>query len=357
MLPASLKKVKVKLKKRTYDILIQKGIIKNIVESISKLPRLDKKILIISNPLIADLYLEEILQALKKAGYDVHSYNIKEGEAQKNLDNVKLIYDHACKVKLERKSSLIALGGGVIGDITGFVAATYLRGINFLQIPTTLLAQVDSSIGGKTGVNLVWGKNLVGSFYQPRLVLIDPDTLKSLPNNEFSAGMAEIIKYAMIWDKKLFLKLASNDYLIEELIQRSCQIKAEVVRKDELETDLRMILNFGHTFGHVIEKYFNYQSFNHGQAVAMGMIFASLLACELGLFSLQEKDALIKLCKDNNLPTSFPKIDPNEAIEIMTHDKKTDNGKLTFILPQKIGKVLIKKDLDLAIVKKVLQSL
>jgi len=270
--------IPVKLPQNAYEIHIATDGLREIGQKAKSL-NIGKKILVISNTEIFNYYGQTVIDAFTKQGYKVNYHLIPAGESYKTLDSIAQVYDKALSLRLERNSTMVALGGGVIGDMTGFAASTWLRGINFIQIPTSLLAMVDASVGGKTGVNHPQGKNLIGAFYQPKLVLIDPTVLKTLPEREFRAGMAEVIKYGVIWDKELFdcLELAqsleSMDILSPELLsyilERSCLAKAEVVRQDEREGGVRAILNYGHTVGHGVESLTNYNTFVHGEAVAI----------------------------------------------------------------------------------------
>jgi 3-dehydroquinate synthase len=259
---------------------------------------------------------------------------------------------------------MVALGGGVIGDMTGFAAATWLRGVNFVQVPTTLLAMVDASIGGKTGVNHPQGKNLIGAFYQPKLVLIDPSVLKTLPVREFRAGMAEVIKYGVIWDAQLFQQLEDSDnlasfsqidgQLLQTIITKSCQAKADVVSKDEKEAGLRAILNYGHTIAHGIESLTGYTRINHGEAVAMGMVAAGAIAVKLGMWTEAENQRQTALIAKAGLETQIPPLNPDQMIEMLTADKKVKDGKVRFILPTAIGQVTISDRVTPSMVREVL---
>jgi 3-dehydroquinate synthase len=357
--------IPVKLPENAYEIAIAPGSLSQLGSYLSNL-NVGKKVLIISNPEIFSHYGEIALTSLKDAGFDVSTHTIPEGEVHKTLESIAQVYDTALENRLERSSTMIALGGGVIGDMTGFAAATWLRGINFIQVPTTLLAMVDASIGGKTGVNHPKGKNLIGAFYQPRLVLIDPQVLKTLPVREFRAGMAEVIKYGVIWDVDLFTKLEQAErlddiaYLSEELLQiiitRSCQAKADVVGQDEKEAGLRAILNYGHTIGHAIESLTGYSVINHGEAVAMGMVAAGKIATELQLWTQAEEDRQNQLIQKAGLPIKIPTtLDSEAAIETLQTDKKVKAGKVRFILPTQIGKVTITDQVSSELIREVIK--
>jgi 3-dehydroquinate synthase len=252
------------------------------------------------------------------------------------------------ELKLDRKSAIIALGGGVTGDLSGFCAASYLRGISFIQVPTSLLAQVDSSVGGKVGINHPIGKNLIGAFKQPELVLIDPETLKTLPEAEFLSGMAEVIKYGLIRDQKLFELIKNNveairsldEALLNKIISRCCQIKAQVVQEDEKENSLRAILNFGHTFGHAFEKNTNYKKYRHGEAISAGMVYAGKLSRRMGMLGKEDYHKMVDLFRAFNLPIEVDQ-NPDETIVAMKSDKKVIGDKQKFILIKRIGQVII----------------
>uniref|UniRef100_UPI0040297A53 3-dehydroquinate synthase n=1 Tax=Ruminococcus bromii TaxID=40518 RepID=UPI0040297A53 len=256
-----------------YDIMIERGILDNCGEIIKKLSNAEK-ITIVTDTNVAPLYKWRVLNSLSQQGYQTTAHVFQAGEQSKNLNTIADIYDTLADFKMTRKDLIVALGGGVTGDMAGFAAATYLRGIDFVQIPTSLLAQVDSSVGGKTGVDIAQGKNLVGAFYQPKAVLIDPDTLSTLPDQFITDGMAEIIKYGCIKDSEFFEMLANGDALehIDDVIETCVKIKRDVVNRDEKEAGERMLLNFGHTLGHAIEKIYNYTGITHGMAVAVGLV-------------------------------------------------------------------------------------
>lgn len=343
--------IPVKLPQNSYNIHVGSGSLSQIGETVKQLP-IGKKIIVVSNPEIFNFYGNTLINSLQNAGFEVSCHLIPAGESYKNLDSITKIYDTALTNHLERASTMIALGGGVIGDMTGFAAATWLRGINFIQVPTSLLAMVDAAIGGKTGVNHPQGKNLIGAFYQPKLVYIDPLVLKTLPAREFRAGMAEVIKYGIIWDTDLFSQLENaarldelgliTQELLETIIIRSCQAKANVVSQDEKESGLRAILNYGHTIGHAVESYTHYATFVHGEAVAIGMIEAGKIAVAANFWSETEAKRQEKLIIKTGLPTKMPDdIDIEKIIDLLQSDKKVKAGKVRFILPTTIGKVTI----------------
>jgi 3-dehydroquinate synthase len=345
--------VNVELGERSYDIAIGVSLAQAGVELQGL--GFGKKMAVVTNPSVKKLYGQRVVDSLKAAGYLVMSIEIPEGEKSKTLDWVNAIYTALLINSFDRKSALIALGGGVIGDITGFAAATFMRGVPFVQMPTTLLAMVDSSVGGKTGVNHPMGKNMIGAFYQPKKVIMDLNVLKSLPHEEFLAGMAEVIKYGVIRDGSFFDYLENNRErilaldpdVLEYIVRRSCEIKGEVVSKDEREGGLRAILNFGHTLAHAIETAENY-TLRHGHAVAIGMVYAAQLSHKTGLCDHSVPERLKNLIASYGLPVDFSafrrKPGAAELLDAMQVDKKAEGGKVKFVLPTKIGEVVITKD-------------
>jgi len=358
-----VQKLRVELGDRSYPIVIDSGSLSGIGNALAEFSY-SRKIALVSNPKVAGLYGGLVMSSLRAAGFDPVEILIPDGEEYKSLASTEIIFTELLKARLDRKSVLIALGGGVIGDITGFAASTYMRGVDFVQVPTTLLAQVDSSVGGKTGVNHPLGKNMIGTFWQPRLVWIDIDTLRTLPRREFLSGLAEVIKYGVIWDAGFFdfledsaakLLGSENDTLIHS-IRKSCEIKAEVVSEDERESGLRAILNYGHTIGHAIETVTGYTEYLHGESVAIGMQAAANLAHLRGLLDLQQVKRIELLIKSYGLPTSIPQsIDSEALLESMQLDKKTVSGSLTFVLPEKIGRVRIEKGVKPEDIKKAIE--
>ena len=305
--------IAVPLPQSPYQVEIKPGSLNQLGERLQEL-KLGKKVLLVSSAEIFTHYGEIAVQSLQSANFEVITHLIPAGESYKTLDSITSLYDTALNNYLERSSTLVALGGGVIGDMTGFAAATWLRGVNFVQVPTTLLAMVDASIGGKTGVNHPKGKNLIGAFYQPRLVLIDPLVLKTLPVREFRAGMAEVIKYGIIWDSQLFdvlektegiddFKTCSPEF-IQYILKRSCQAKVDIVSQDEKEAGIRAILNYGHTIGHAVESLTGYTLVNHGEAVAIGMVAAGRLASVLNFWTPAEEALQKLLIQKAGLPTA-----------------------------------------------------
>ena len=333
--------LKVDLKDRSYQIIIEKGLINRVSEEISRVYK-GKKIFIITDDNVNKYYGGKISEELKKNGFEVNLLSLKPGEETKNFNTLPIVYDELLDFNLTRSDLIIALGGGVIGDLAGFVASTYLRGIDFVQIPTSLLAQVDSSVGGKVAVDLDRGKNLVGSFYHPKCVLIDPEVLNTLDNRFFIDGMAEVIKYGCIKDKQFFdylEKMENKKKLInnmELVIHKCCDIKRQVVENDEKDRGERMLLNFGHTLGHAIEQYYNYTKYSHGEGVAIGMYVISKISEEKGLTkkgtSQRIKDILVKY----NLPYELD-VNIEETLEAINLDKKKLGNDLNVIILKEIG--------------------
>ncbi|WP_071517184.1 3-dehydroquinate synthase [Geitlerinema sp. PCC 9228] len=359
--------ISVSLPDNSYPIHIVPGMLDRLGSYLAELNP-GKKVLLVSNQTIFPHYGDRAIASLQASGFDVATYQLPDGEAYKTLDSISQIYDAALDHRLERSSTMVALGGGVVGDMTGFAAATWLRGIHFVQVPTSLLAMVDASVGGKTGVNHPQGKNLIGAFYQPRLVAIDPDVLQTLPEREFRAGMAEVIKYGIIWDVELFLQLEkaqrldsfvhlSHD-LLEIILSRSVQSKADVVAKDEKEAGLRAILNYGHTIAHAIETLTHYQGVNHGEAVAIGMVAASRIAAKMGMWDPQSDRRQYAIIEKAGLPTQLPAgLNIDEIVATLQKDKKVQAGKVRFILPEKIGQATISDRVMPETVKEVLQDM
>jgi 3-dehydroquinate synthase len=314
-----------------------------------------KKIVIITNPIVAGYYLEPVRSSLESAGFTVATVQIPDGEQFKNLDTVANVYNELVDVGINRGGFIVALGGGVVGDLAGFAAATYQRGIEFIQVPTTLLSQVDSSVGGKTGVNLPKGKNLVGSFHQPRFVLIDVLTLSTLPEREYLGGLAEVIKYGIVLDANLFDYieqhtaeiLAKNPETLKYLISRCCSLKAEVVGQDERETGLRAVLNYGHTLGHAVESLSGYGKYSHGEAVAIGMVAAARFSELKGVSSSVDTARILELIEKLGLPIAVPQFSGDEYSAALIRDKKARDGGITFICNKGIGGFSFERVTDL----------
>lgn len=352
--------LKVELANRSYPIHIGKNLLSDASLILPYLKR--KHVAIVTNTTVAPLYLDKLSQSLQAAGVTVITIILPDGEAYKNTATLNTIYDTLLQNRCERSTTLIALGGGVIGDLTGYAAATYLRGVPFIQIPTTLLSQVDSSVGGKTGINHPLGKNMIGAFYQPQLVLADIDTLQTLPAREFAAGMAEVIKYGLIRDAAFFDWLEINmanliqldEATLSYAIYRSCQNKAEVVAKDEHEQGDRALLNLGHTFGHAIENAMGYGVWLHGEAVAAGSMMAADLSQRMGWLTPAEVTRIQNSFEAANLPITPPNLGVARYLDLMGLDKKVENGKIRLVLQQGIGKAVITSDYDAQKLKETL---
>lgn len=361
-------KIKVDLKERGYDIVIGNGIVSGGKTDSAVFRHFvsGRKCLVVTDSNVNRILGASTLKILGAAGADAKLAVFKAGEASKNMRTYETLLRIACKSGLDRSSLIVALGGGVVGDLAGFAAATYMRGIGFIQVPTTLLAMVDSSVGGKTGIDLPEGKNLVGSFWQPRLVVIDPTVLKTLPKREVCCGLAEVVKYGVIMDDKFFSLLEKNICKIKnmemdvyaKIIARCCELKAEVVRADEHETTgLRAILNYGHTFGHAVETLTGYDKYAHGEAVSIGMCIAANLAVSCNKLSPEAAERQKSLLKAVGLPTDIAgNISPVKIYKAMFKDKKTEKGKLRLVLPERIGKVTIVKDAESEAVLEAIRS-
>ena len=361
-LPKDMQTLTVGLGERSYPIRIGNGLLDQAALLQAVVPR--KRVAIVSNTTVAPLYLEKLQRTLQSVGISSVTIILPDGEAYKNSDTLNLIYDALLKNHCERSTPLIALGGGVIGDMTGYAAATYLRGVPFIQIPTTLLAQVDSSVGGKTGINHALGKNMIGAFYQPQLVLADIDTLNTLPDNELSAGLAEVIKYGLIrdlpfleWLEHNMDKLLARDTgALQYAIARSCKNKAEVVAADERESGERALLNLGHTFGHAIESGVGYGNWLHGEGVAAGTIMAADLSQRLGWISAQDVARISKLFKRAGLPVIAPDLGVDKFLELMGLDKKVEGGKMRFVLLKQIGHAVVYGEVPTSLLRQTLQA-
>jgi len=355
-----MKRVRVELAHRNYEIHIGSGMLDYAGLQLKE-NGLSGKVIIITNPIVKQLYGNAMKQSLTDGGFEVIILEIPDGEEQKSLETADRLYHEMAHHYVERTTPVLALGGGVIGDLAGFAAATYLRGVPLVQIPTTLLAQVDSSIGGKVAVNHGQLKNNVGAFYQPRLVITDTDTLKTLPTTELANGLAEIIKSAVILDNKFFDYLEKNlerlksldAEVLEEVIFQSARIKAGVVEKDERESGLRSILNYGHTIGHAIETVSDFK-IEHGGAVAIGMLTAGKISNQMGMFKSDELARLESIIEEAGLPTSIPNLNVQEIIQVMEHDKKVAGGKIRFVLPKSIGTVFITDEVNPSLIEKAL---
>jgi len=357
--------VKIRLENGGYDIHVGEGIINELPGLLA--PHVEpSRILIITNPSIDRLYGKTLQQALGAIDCEILVETIPEGEEWKNIQTVEKLIDKMIELRLDRKSLLAVLGGGVVGDIAGFAAATFMRGIPYIQIPTTLLAQVDSSIGGKVGVDHPLAKNLIGAFYQPVLVCIDPTVLSSLPDSQMRNGMAEVIKYGMMADESLFALLERHadslpkleSGVLEDVIKRCCQIKARIVQQDLYETTgLRIILNYGHTVGHAIESVSGYTRFSHGEAISIGMMAAVKIARIIQLTPEETESRQKKLLEASGLPTTMTGIDKSRIVETLLMDKKATGGKNRFIVPLSIGRAVVRENISADVIEQALDEL
>ncbi len=356
--------VRVDLDNRSYDIRIEAQALKNVGPELLSIHKGGKAI-IVSNTKVAALYAKTVSQSLDKAGIKNSLVTVPDGERFKTLRTVRKLYDSFIQAQLDRAGTVIALGGGVIGDMAGFAAGTFLRGVNLVQIPTTLLAQVDASVGGKTGVNLPQGKNLVGVFHQPKKVIIDLETLKTLPKRELRAGLAEVIKHGIIQDLYLLNFVQDNAQAfkqanltaLEVAVRRSCELKASIVKQDEREQGLRAVLNFGHTFAHVIESATSYKKYRHGEAVSIGMVAAAELSETIGLAEKGVRREIERTLRAVGLPIRLPSsLDPGVLVTAMGLDKKVLAGKKRFVLLKALGKTEIVENVDPEAIKTAIIS-
>jgi 3-dehydroquinate synthase len=355
-----MKKIDVRLGQNSYSVYIGTGILSQTGQRLKE-SGYSGKAVIITNPVVMKLYGNLVKVSLIEAGYKTTILEVPDGEEYKSLESAGKLYQQLAEFGAERSTVILALGGGVIGDLAGFVAATYMRGVPLVQLPTTLLAQCDSSIGGKTAVNHGLLKNEIGAFYQPKMTVADISTLKTLPMEELTGGLAEVIKYAVIKDEQFFIYLekhldlikALDDNVLETIVAKSAQIKIEVVEIDEKDTGLRNILNFGHTVGHAVESVTNFQ-IAHGQAVAIGMVAAANIAAELDILDSGNVVRLKSLLEKAGLTTKLPLTEVKPVMQAMRYDKKVQSGKIRFVLPRAIGQVFITDNVSPAIVEKVL---
>jgi 3-dehydroquinate synthase len=359
-----VERLRVELADRSYDIAIGTGTLDALgdaVRGLSPSPRLA----LVSNPTVHALYGPRVRDSLTRAGFAVHEVTVPDGEQYKTLLWTEKMLTELLRSRLDRRSVLVALGGGVIGDMAGFAAALYMRGIRFVQVPTTLLAQVDSSVGGKTGVNHPLGKNMIGAFWQPSLVWVDLETLRSLPPRQFRAGMAEVIKYGVIRDEAFFRFLGEHEKdvsalepeALAHLVRRSCEIKAEVVSRDEREAGLRAILNYGHTIGHAVETATGYGAYLHGEAVAIGMCAEARLAEAVKVAAEKVHERVRRLVELYGLPAEVPEgLEAAALLEAMHLDKKALSGEMRFILPVRVGTVRVNEPVPAEAVQALLST-
>ncbi len=356
-----MRRIDVQLDERTYPIHIGAGCMSD--EHLFKPHLTGNQVAVISNETVAPLYLDELLKAL--GGVSVDVFTLPDGEQHKTLDSYAAIMDFLLAKRHNRSTTLVALGGGVVGDIAGFVAATFQRGVGFIQVPTTLLAQVDSAVGGKTAVNHPAGKNMIGAFYQPRCVIADSSVFATLPEREYRAGFAEVLKYGVIADLEFFdwIEQAADRLLnkdpdaLARAVGRSCEIKADVVASDEREVGLRAILNFGHTFGHAIETLTNYRTYLHGEAVAIGMVMAADLSVRMGFLALSAAQRIKTVLRSFGLPVCPPPELSDDAMhQAMGMDKKVVDGKLRLVLAEAIGRVIVSEEIDSSALRSTLNA-
>ena len=339
-----MRTVSIALADHGYDITIAEEILSGIGNACNAVG-LRGTAAVVTNPTVAPLYAATVMDALRAAGFQPLMIEIPDGEEYKTAATLQQVYDQLIDGGLDRHSFIVALGGGVVGDLAGFAAATYLRGIPFVQVPTTLLAQVDSSVGGKTGIDHPLGKNLIGAFYQPRLVLSDVNTLKTLSQRHYRAGLAEVVKYGAVLDAELFALLEAeteallqlDPQLLEQVIARCCEIKAWVVEQDERESGLRAVLNYGHTLGHAFETLAGYQDLLHGEAVAIGMAMAAGLSVHEGYCSSADAERIVRLLQQMGLPTVAPLVEEEALVQALGRDKKNRSGTLQYVCNQGIG--------------------
>lgn len=359
-------RVHVALDERSYDISIADGVLKQTGDiARAALGTKTRRVAIISNPRVYGHYGKLVEKSLKQAGFATLTHLMGDGERAKSIRTAERAWAFLIANRFERSDGIIALGGGVVGDLAGFVAATFLRGVNYVQIPTTLLAQIDSSVGGKTAVNHPLGKNLIGAFHQPRAVVIDPQTLHTLPRRELRAGMYEAVKYGVIWDRALadFIQtnlgkvFALDGETLTHIIRRSCEIKAEVVTTDERESGLRRILNFGHTVGHALEAVTAYRRFKHGEAVGHGMKCASVIAEKIGIIPPAESLAIRQSVDALGTLPNVTDLQSPEILAAMAHDKKVAQGKLPLILPTAVGAVVVRDDVAPTVIRAAVREL
>ena len=355
-----MKSVQVTLGSRSYPIHVKSGLLKQTASILSDQNH-GQKWVIISQYNLMELFGFDLMTELNESGFNCDYITLPVGEASKSLNEFSRVISQMVEFGCDRKTTILALGGGVVGDVSGFVASSFMRGIDYYQIPTTLLAMVDSSIGGKTGINIAEGKNLVGAIYQPKGVLIDPVILKSLSKEEVMAGLGEVIKYGAIWDKAFLIDISTwlediDSFPFEDAIRKSCKIKAEVVSKDEREGDLRRILNFGHTIGHALESHLGYGKIRHGEAVALGMKCAGFISQKLNLLSKEELSTLNQTINRLPLP-QLPHINGNHLMPFIKTDKKSEKGVLNFVLLDGLGNAISSTDVTEELIQESLKVL
>jgi 3-dehydroquinate synthase len=356
--------VDVNLGSRSYRIVVASGALQSVGERLREL-RLGSRAALVSDGAIMRLYGKTVVASLESAGFTVTTIDVPEGEAAKTLTVAEHCWDQLLTAGLDRTSTVLALGGGAVGDVAGFAAATYMRGINFVQLPTTVLAQVDASIGGKTAIDHPLGKNMIGAFHQPRLVVVDPAVARTLPEREFRSGLAEIVKHGIVLDADYFAELerdlaplAARDLgVLERIIGGSCRLKAAVVERDEREAELRHVLNYGHTIGHALEAATGYTRYAHGEAVSLGIVAEARLARRLGIADDETTTRQERMLETLGLPVRAPSIDVEPIVSAMARDKKAKDGRVPFVLAPRIGAFRIVYDVPTSDIRAVIASL
>ena len=356
--------VDVNLGSRSYRIVVASGALQSVGERLREL-RLGSRAALVSDGAIMRLYGKTVVASLESAGFTVTTIDVPEGEAAKTLAVAEHCWDRLLTAGLDRTSTVLALGGGAVGDVAGFAAATYMRGINFIQLPTTVLAQVDASIGGKTAIDHPLGKNMIGAFHQPRLVVVDPAVARTLPEREFRSGLAEIVKHGIVLDADYFAELerdlaplAARDLgVLERIIGGSCRLKASVVERDEREAELRHVLNYGHTIGHALEAATGYTRYAHGEAVSLGIVAEARLARRLGIADDETTTRQERMLETLGLPVRAPSIDVEPIVSAMARDKKAKDGRVPFVLAPRIGAFRIVYDVPTSDIRAVIASL
>jgi 3-dehydroquinate synthase len=356
--------IRVNLGARSYRILVGTGALATVGAELARL-RVGRKVALVTDPSIARLHGEPVARSLAAAGFDLIQLSVPEGEEAKRLETARELWDRLLDEGCDRSATVVALGGGAVGDVAGFVAATYMRGMNFVQLPTTLLAQVDASIGGKTAIDHPRAKNLIGAFHQPRLVLVDPGVLTTLPDREFRSGLAEVIKHGIVLDAAYFgdlersipALLARDLPTLERVVAGSCRLKAQVVERDEQEAELRWVLNYGHTIGHALEAATAFTRWAHGEAVALGIAAESRLAERLGLAAPATRDRQVRLLRAVGLPVAGLGAEPTAVIEALSRDKKARDGRIPFVLAPEIGRHQLVFDVPPAEIRATLDQL
>ena len=356
--------IPVDLGPRSYSILVGAGALATVGTELAK-RGVGRKVVLVSDAAIARLHAEPVVRGLGQAGFDIAQVSVPDGEQAKRLDVVSDLWDRLLDAGCDRTSTVVALGGGAVGDVAGFAAATYMRGMNLVQVPTTLLAQVDASIGGKTAIDHPRGKNLIGAFHQPRIVIVDPATLTTLPEREFRSGLAEVIKHGIVLDAAYFADLETSIpalldrdlATLERIVAGSCRLKAQVVERDEQEAELRWVLNYGHTVGHALEAATGFRRWAHGEAVSLGIAAEARLAERLGIGSPATTERQLRLLSAVGLPVYGLQVDPATVVEAMSRDKKSRDGRVPFVLAPEIGSFRIVPEVPSDIVLQVLKEL